>query len=100
MLLWKSIPIARSAFLAYTYLEITGLGLSTSQSLTDAVRQVFGLAARDGADSLLLELDGHDGCELVGPRGWEATGDGVIPGTPASGVGEIESIKWRPTTTR
>jgi hypothetical protein len=45
----------------YTYLEITSLGLSTGQSLTDAVRQVFGLAARDGTDGLLLELDGHDG---------------------------------------
>lgn len=58
------------------------------------------LAARDGADGLLLELDGHDGCIMVGPRGWEASSDGVIPGTPASGEEEIESIKWRPKVTR
>lgn len=74
-----------------TYLEIAGLGLSTGQSLADAMRQVLGLAARDGADGLFLELDRHDGCGMVGPRGWEASRDGLgIPGTPASG----EAIKW------
>ncbi|PTB92183.1 hypothetical protein C9974_13355 [Marinobacter sp. B9-2] len=42
------------------YLEISIGRLSTGQSLTDAVHEVFGLAAaRDGADGLFLELDGH-----------------------------------------
>lgn len=56
-----------------TYLEIAGLGLSTGQSLTDGMREALGLAARDGADGLFLELDGHDGMRyMVGPRGWES----------------------------
>jgi hypothetical protein len=42
------------------YLKISIGCLSTGQSLTDAVHEVFGLAAaRDGADGLFLELDGH-----------------------------------------
>jgi len=38
------------------------MGLSTGQSLTDAMRQILWLAAGVGnrADGLLLELDGHD----------------------------------------
>lgn len=44
------------------YLEIPSRCLSTGQSFTDAVHEVLGLAAaRDGADGLLLELNGHCG---------------------------------------
>jgi hypothetical protein len=46
----------------YTYLKIASLGLSTSQSLADAVSEVLGLTGvRDRANGLLLEFDRHGG---------------------------------------
>lgn len=56
---------------AVAYLEIPSCSLSTGQSLTDTVREVLGLAARDGAGSLFLELDGHD---VRSGRGWGRSG--------------------------
>ena len=58
---------------AAAYLEIPSCSLSAGQSLTDTVREVLRLAARDGADSFLLELDGHD---VRSGRGWGQVGSG------------------------
>lgn len=61
------------------YLEIPSRCLSTGQSLTDAMREVFRLAAaRDGADGLLLELDGHCGDRRGLEEGRSQEGSGGI----------------------